>query len=371
MKPLDTSVKGSPGTLSASADFLNKYAKALESTAHDLTKVNNTHEADWHGPAADECGKALDNIDSADVDELTKHVRKVAHAERDFQHALNAVVRHMHDAINTAQSAGLELNGPLIMPPTPPGHAPKPPSGKSRANDASDAAQQYKQDAANHKAACHDYNRKLAAYKKAKSIINKARSNEQNAHKELNSKIADSSKTVRGLVTVGTKATTWATSYVKGFHGAAREAFEHADKALKTGQIYQSFNAGNLINLTAEEKSVLHWGQTHAQELADGYTKKGEQLEKFVSRVPKNVKKAAAANPGKSLQNLAGDAKYLKWAKPALKNMPYLGTAAGLGSNLYDAVSGQKSFGRAAAQFSAETAGGAAGGWAGGALALK
>ncbi|WP_020499973.1 hypothetical protein [Sciscionella marina] len=366
MQPLDTTVKGSPGTLEESARFLDGYAQALTGSGDDLTDVDSTRESNWTGPASNACGDALADIDTSDVDELEYQVRRVAKKEREFKAALDGVVNKMQDAIHTSTGAGLEMNGPLIMPPTPPGPAPLPIKSVGLPDHMQAIGKQNAAAQADHQAKVDDYNRKLAAYKQAKSIIDQARNDEQNAHKDLIDGIAKSSKTVRSLKTVGASAATWAATYVKAFHGQAQELFKKADDAVDTGKIFQNFNSGNLIKLTTEEQAVLDWGKKHADKLEADYTKKAEQLEKFTSVVGKKTKDFIAANPGTSLEKLAGDAKWVKWASPVLKGMPYLGTSIGLGGAIFDAASGQKSFGDAAAHFAAETTGSAVGGAVGG-----
>jgi hypothetical protein len=209
------------------------------------------------------------------------------------------------------------------------------------------------------------YNAKVRAFNNCKSIVESARQQETQAHKDLEQSIAKSDSIVNELVTIGSMVTSRVLDYIKGTHDAANELMEKAAEETKAGAFYEQFNSGNLISLTPEEQDLINWGRQQSGALSDEYTAKATQLESFIGNMPKPLQNFIAANPGTLLKD---GSQFLKYAKPMMREMPpYLGTVFNAGTQAFQALDGEKSWGRASADFAADTIGSAVGGALGGA----
>lgn len=343
MEPLDTNVQGEPDAIEASADAFDRYGTQVDHTVDNLAKVDGRRERSWDGPASEACGTSVSSLRKS-ADELHPQVQKATRAARDLAGELRSVKNKMHQAIDTAHKAQLQVNGDFIMPPTPPGPAPAPPEqGPVPRSEANGAASQAHSAQAAHQQACKHYNQQLAAFKKAKSLVEDARKQEKNAHHDYESKVGQVTSTVDQIKDIGSTGVSWALSYVKGANDEATELFAKAHEIRETGGIMSTANA----NL-AENKAL--------------------KREKLIKKVPKGLRDVASKNPTTTFQRTFDEgSKVFKWAKPVAKGVPYVGTALNGVSHVYDAAKGRESWGKAAAHFGAETAGGAAGGAAAGA----
>jgi phage tail tape-measure protein len=72
--------------------------------------------------------------------------------------------------------------------------------------------------------------------------------------------------------------------------------------------------------------------------------------------MPKGLQNFIAANPGTMLKD---GSQFLKYTKSVVCEMPYLGTVLNAVGQTYEAASGEKSWGRASADFAADTVGSA------------
>lgn len=363
-QPLDTSVKGSPGTCTAMADWLGNFAKAAHNAANTIRGTRGESETGWVGPAGDGFRSDISKVDS-DADTLGTHATKIAGALNDFAGALTSIHGKMTNAVTDAHGAGLTVNGPYIYPPDPPGPAPVPPMGPFTPAEAQEVAQHNASAGAAYQQTVSAYNAKVKAFNNCKSIVDSARQQETQAHKDLEESLAKSDSVLNELVTIGSAVTSRMLDFIKSTHDAGSELLEKAAEETKAGAFYEQFNKGNLISLTPEEQDLVNWGKQRSGALSDEYTAKATQLEAYVGHMPPALQQLIAANPGTLLKD---GSQFLKYTQSVVREMPYLGTVVNAASQSVQALDGEKSWGRASADFAADTIGSAVGSAAGGAL---
>lgn len=360
MPSIETDVKGSPGTCRQTATWLTSLAQGTHQAADSVRAARSESETTWTGSAGDGFRNATDGLDS-DTDELGDHATSMANALNDFAASIDLVAQQMAQARDLAQKGGLSLIGTVIAPPTPPGPAPtvlypctaSDPAGAQKQVDANSAAGQAHQQAVN------TYNSQVGVFNHAKAIVAAARTTEQNAHNTLNKAMSEAESETSNLKTVGVTVTQGFLDAIKGSHQGAQEFLEKADEFREAADTYQKFATGHLELLSPSEVALLNRLGTESDQLANINASKATQLEKWVNLVPKSVRTMIAANPSTLVEDSGN---YLKYFKPYLKGMPYVGSAITVLSEGVDVADGEKSLGRAAADAGADIAGTAGGG---------
>lgn len=363
MPSIETDVKGSPGTCRQTATWLTTLAQEAHQAASSVRAARSESETTWTGSAGDGFRNATNGFDS-DTDELGDHAITAANALNDFASAIDSVADQMAHARDVAQAGGLSIVGTVILPPAPPGPAPtvlypctsSDPAGAQQQVNANSAAAQAHQQAVN------TYNAQVGVFNQAKAIVSTARTAEQNAHTALNNAMGDTENSAASLKTIGVTATQSFLDAIKGSRQGAQELLDRADSFREAADTYQKFATGHLELLSPSEVALLNRLGTESDELASINESKATQLEKWVNLVPESVRAKIALNPSVLISDSSN---YLKYLKPYLRGMPYVGSAISLLSEGWDVADGEKSPGRAAADAAADIGGSAAGGVAG------
>ncbi|MGY2704214.1 hypothetical protein [Nocardioides sp. HB32] len=115
--PVDTEIKGSPGSIEAAADWLrSSLGKAVSSSADALAAARSTAASDWQGQTgstfAGTMGTAVGRADA-----LASAASGVAGALDAFATKLANLQNRMADIRGTAQGAGLVVTAYLIQEP--------------------------------------------------------------------------------------------------------------------------------------------------------------------------------------------------------------------------------------------------------------
>ena len=364
MPSIETDVKGSPGTCRDTANWLSNFAQAAHDAASTVRTVRSESEPPaWSGSAGDAFRSAINGFDNDD-DQLGNHAAEIARALDEFAEAIDSVARTMEHAREVARAGGLTVAGTVVLPPKSPGPppvvylpcTPTDPAGAQVQADANSAAAKVHQQAVN------TYNAQAAVFNEVKAIVTAARNTERNAHNALNMAMADAERGTTILKTIGVTATQALLDAIKDSREGAEALLSRAESFREAADTFQKFANGHLVLLTAAEAALLNRLGNESDELAEANELKATQLEKWVSSVPEGVRKAIASNPG----NLVEDSgNYLKYLKPYLKGMPYVGSVLAIGSEAFDVYDGEKSLGKAAADAGADITGSAAGGAAG------
>jgi uncharacterized protein YukE len=360
MPSIETDVKGSPGTCRQTATWLVSLAQATHESANSVRSARTESETTWTGQAGDGFRNATSGLDS-DTDQLGDHVTTMVNALNDFAAAIDAVADQMTHARSIARVGGLSVVGTVILPPKPPGPVPtvlypctaSDPAGAQKQVDANSAAGQAHQQAVN------TYNTQAGVFNQAKAIVGAARTAEQNAHTTLNNAMADTEQEASSLKTIGVTATQSFLDAIKGSREGAQELLDRADSFKDAADTYQKFATGHLELLSPAEVALLNRLGTESDELAEINESKATQLEKWVNLVPESVRSKIALNPSLLISDSSD---YLKYLKPYLKGMPYVGSAIAVLSEGWDVADGEKSPGKAAADAAADIGGSALGG---------
>lgn len=363
MPSIETDVKGSPGTCRQTATWLVSLAQGSHQAADSVRAARGESETTWTGSAGDGFRGATNGLDS-DTDQLGDHATSMANALNDFAAAIDSVAQQMAQARALAQNGGLSIIGTVIAPPAPPGPAPtvlypctaSDPAGAQKQVDANSAAGQAHQQAVN------TYNSQVGVFNQAKAIVTAARTAEQNAHNALNKAMGDAEQETSNLKTIGVTAGQSFLDTIKGSHQSYQELLDKADDLRDAANTYQKFATGHLELLSPSEVALLNRLGTESDQLAEINSSKATELEKWVNLVPKSVRTMIAANPSSLIDDSSN---YLKYFKPYLKGMPYVGSAITVLAEGVDVVDGEKSPGRAAADAGADIVGSAGGGAAG------
>lgn len=369
---LNTTVNGSAGTCREAASVLGQLYDAAYQAGSEFGNALTTADATWHGPAHDAFADEVNQI-RPDIDALSDRAFKVQWALNDFADSLDAILARMDNALAGAKAGGLEVDGPFIVSPTPPGPAPVLPTGPCGSAQAQRVMDQNQQAIAQHNQVIADYNAKVAVYNEAKAIVTDARTMEANAHNALEAAVGAASKAVQNDMTkIAFTTASQARGYVGTMENTRRLAQNQADRLKTQAEFYRNFALGKQVDDPEWAKALLD----RSAKMADDGGKLGtraQQFEQWVKTVPEDVRKALVAYPGqRSAEDLAEHSTDLKLPAGAARiarSLPYLGSVLTAGSEAYGAWKGEKSWGRAAADTGAAIGGGALGGAAVGAIA--
>jgi uncharacterized protein YukE len=357
---IETDVKGSPGTCRETATWLGTFAQAAHEAATAVRSARSESEPPaWSGSAGDAFRSAINGVDG-DTDQLANHATEAARALDDFADSIDAVAQQMAHAREIAQAGGLTVSGTVILSPKPAGPPPmvflpctaSDPAGAQIQADANSAAGKLHQQAVN------TYNAQATVFNEAKAIVTSARNVERNAHDALNRAMTDTEHRTTILKTVGSAVAHALLDAIKGTQEGADKLSEEAEKFREAAATYQKLADGHLTTLTQADLAFLNRLGHESDQLAALNEVKATELEKWISLVPKDVRDFVAKNPAQLVKNSDS---YIKYLKPYLRGMPYVGSVMTIGTEAYDALSGEKSLGQAAADGGAEIAGSAAG----------
>jgi len=357
---IETDVKGSPGTCRETATWLGTFAQAAHDAATAVRNARSESEPPaWSGSAGDAFRSAINGVDG-DTDQLANHATEAARALDDFADSIDAVAQQMAHAREIAQAGGLTVSGTVILPPKPAGPPPmillpctaSDPAGAQIQADANSAAGKLHQQAVN------TYNAQATVFNEAKAIVTSARNVERNAHDALNRAMTATEHRTTTLKTVGSAVAHALLDAIKGTQEGAEKLSKQADEFREAAATYQKLADGHLTTLTQADLAFLNRLGHESDQLATLNETKATELERWINLIPAKARTAIAASPIRLVEDSDN---YLKYLKPYLKGMPYIGSVLTVGTEASDVFSGEKSLGGAVADGGAEIAGSAAG----------
>lgn len=180
---LNTTVNGSTGTCADGADWFDTLSESASQAADHVASAYIA-SGNWHGPASQAYINSMSGVGST-CDDLSFTARTYRRALLEFSSALEKVLDRMDDARMTAFDAGLEVDGPFILPPKPLGPAPKPPSGTMSFAEANHAVQAFRAEQNAYAADVAEYNRKVREFNRCSELVQEARNKEDEAHANL------------------------------------------------------------------------------------------------------------------------------------------------------------------------------------------
>jgi len=369
---LNTTVNGSAGTCREVATALGQLYDAAYQASGELRTALTTADATWRGPAHDAFADQINQV-RPDIDALSDRAFKVQWALNDFADSLDAILARMDDALAKATAGGLEVDGPFIVSPTPPGPAPLLPTGPCGTAQAQRIMDQNQQAIAQHNQVIADYNAKVAVYNEAKAIVTTARTMEANAHNALQQVVGAASQAVRNDMTkIAFTTAGQARGFVGTMENTRRLAQDQADRLKTQAEFYRNFALGKQVDDPIWAKALL----ARSAQMADDGGKletRAQQFEQWVKTVPESTRKALTAYPGQSkaekLSTHTDETKLPAGAGRIARSLPYVGGMITATSEAVGALKGEQSWERAAADTGAAIAGGAAGGALVGAIA--
>lgn len=369
---LNTTVNGSVGTCRETATVLGQLYDGAYQASSEFRSALTTADATWHGPAHDAFADQINAV-RPDIDVLSDRAFKVQWALNDFADSLDAILARMDDALAKARAGGLEVDGPFIVSPAPPGPAPILPTGPCGTAQAQRIMDQNQQAIARHNQVIADYNAKVAVYNEAKAIVTTARTMEANAHSALEQAVGAASQAVQNDMTkIAFTTAGQARGFVGTMENTRRLTQSQADRLKTQAEFYRNFALGKQIDDPYWAKALLERSAKMANDGGKLETR-AQQFEQWVKTVPENARKVLTAYPGQkpseTLSEHIDEAKLPAGAARLARSLPYLGGAITAMSESYGALKGEQSWGRAAANTGAAIAGGAAGGALVGAVA--
>ncbi|MFF0149132.1 WXG100 family type VII secretion target [Amycolatopsis sulphurea] len=355
----------------AAADWLRTVAEAGRQAAGDVRGARTTAEAGWQGPASEAFRDSIDNIDVVG-DEMADWASRTERGLRDFAGSLDTVIARVQDAMTKATAGGLQVDGPFIVEPDPvPMNKPGTPAEMCTANNLHAVIGTYQGDIKKYNALVADHNAKVAVYNECKSIVDAARTTEDNAHMALRQAVQPPAGGLNiDAYKVGTTVIARVNSYISSFENPRHEALLKAARAENNAQFFEGWAKGTLIDMSADDKVLLQWAADNSRGNKYGYETRASQFGKYVDMVPKPVLEFIAAYPGKrALHMLPPDAETgLKTGQRLLKGLPYVGSTLTIVNEAVGAANGEETWGKAAADSGGLIVGGALG--AAGASAL-
>lgn len=362
---LNTTVNGSAGTCREAATVLGQLYDGAYQASSEFRNALTTADATWHGPAHDAFADQINQV-RPDIDALSDRAFKVQWALNDFADSLDAILARMDNALAGAKAGGLEVDGPFIVSPTPPGAAPLLPTGPCGTAQAQRIMDQNQQAIAQHNQAIADYNLKVAVYNEAKAIVTDARTMEANAHHALQQAMGGASQAVQNDMTkIAFTTASQARGFVGTMENTRRLTQSQADRLKTQAEFYKNFALGKQVDDPDWAKSLLE----RSAKMADDGGKletRAQQFEQWVKVVPEEERRALTAYAGRgAAENLADHSTDLKLpagAARVARSLPYVGAILTASNEAVGAMKGEQSWGRAAADTGAALGGGALGG---------
>lgn len=369
---MNTTVNGSAGTCRETATVLCQLYDWAYQASSEFRSALTTADATWHGPAHDAFADQINAV-RPEIDALSDRAFKVQWALNDFADSLDAILARMDNSLAKATGGGLDVDGPFIVSPTPPGAAPILPTGPCGTAQAQRIMDQNQQAIAQHNQVIADYNTKVAVYNEAKAIVTDARTLEANAHNALEQAVGAASQAVQNDMTkIAFTTAGQARGFVGTMENTSRLAQDQAGRLKTQAEFYRNFALGKQADDPLWAKALLDRSASMANDGGKLETR-AQQFQQWVNTVPEDIRKKVTAYPGRgAAENLADhstDARLPAGAARLARSLPYLGSLLTAGSEAMDAAKDEQAWGRAAADTGAAIAGGAAGGALVGAVA--
>ncbi|WP_338599198.1 hypothetical protein [Saccharopolyspora sp. SCSIO 74807] len=341
---LNTEVHDEPESCRRAADWVGGLQPGVSGVGDAVHRQRSASESFWQGTAGDSCRRSLSEHGD-DADELEEQLGKVKSALLVFAAAIDGVRRSMADARADATAARLIVTPTAILPPEP--ASPNLPGGPHGDR----AIEQGRQ----------EFERKHKAFEEAKGAVEAARTQQDNAHRDLEKSMEDPLERIKTTKTWTMFAVGHGLGTLKGSYETAKQfeaQSERWTKAAATVQANAEVKPGNLrtIGMNAAEEG---------RNLADDAARRGAAAGKFGGGyLSKRAGKAISANPARWIH---GGGAVAKTGSKFLRGVPFVGTAASVVSGAGDVALGKDPV-DAAQDTTANIAGGAAGGWAGAAV---
>ncbi|MBB4905936.1 hypothetical protein [Actinophytocola algeriensis] len=367
MTALNTLVNGSPGTCTATADWLRKLSLMATEAANGANSARNTALSGWTGPAA---GVFVNEVAAPrdDCDDLAFTCHTYEQALRDFASALESIGRTMDGAMTTAADGGLEVAGTFIHSPDRAamiGEAPAKPAAAT-----SDTLQKYNAAIASFNAKVDAYNAKAAVFNACSEIVKQARIAEDEAHGALRATFGAPGQGSGEAWKIGSVAAKEVAAFGEGvddkdgrFETArARDAaLKEANRWDEKTQLFTDWaNGERYQEFTTAQRATLRAAAEHAGSLRNEALGRVAQYEEFLTdpayRATREwVKTAAAGQHGKATEHPGAHK-----ARATFRRLPYLGAGLGIGNELYGALKGEQTLYAAGAKIGADVATGKA-----------
>lgn len=341
---LNTEVHDEPESCRRAADWVGGLQPGVSGVGDAVHRQRSASESFWQGTAGDSCRRSLSEHGD-DADELEEQLGKVKSALLVFAAAIDGVRRSMADARADATAARLIVTPTAILPPEP--ASPNLPGGPHGDR----AIEQGRQ----------EFERKHKAFEEAKGAVEAARDRQKEAHDALQKDMEDPLSAVKATKT-------WTMFAIGHGLGTLKGSFETANQFVEKAADYEK--AATVMRGRAE---TMHG---HMRTIAMNAADKGDELAKDAVRRGAAAGKfgggALSEGIGGFVSKNAGDwvkgsGKVAQYGSKFLRGVPFLGTAASIGSGVGDVAMGKDPL-EAAEDTTANVAGGAVGGWAGAAL---
>ncbi|SFE16333.1 hypothetical protein SAMN04487819_108277 [Actinopolyspora alba] len=335
---LDTEVLDRPDTCRGTAEWLGELAGGIAEVADTVAQQRSASESFWRGTAADAARGELGGH-GKNADDLENAINKVKSALEVFADEIDTVNERMTDARDIARGAGLVINGTKILPPKP---SPNGPAGRP---DGPSGAEE----------------RKQRAFEEAGRTVEDARTKQEDAHRELEGQLEDPIGTFNTVKTHVMRAVTGGLTAVKTSSDSAATLLQNA-RTLE-GQAKEM----DRLAKTADHSSEAARTKVAAmQNRAKG--KVADLRGERTGRLTKKFGRGGDIIAADASKYVKGGSKLADGAGSVLRGVPYLGTAATIGSEVTDYATGTDTAGEAAMDAGASLSGAAVGGAAGAAL---
>lgn len=365
---LNTTVNGSVGMCRNAAGRLKTGAGYAEDALTYYRQSRDGTEATWRGPARDAFAESVTET-LGPLHDLAYTLPLYSRALDEFASSLEGIYRQMDDVIGKATAGGLTVEGPIVLHPQSPGI---PPDFKQKPIMPGDStgeviAKQAAIDAYTNQV--NEFNHKVDVYNTCLAIFTDARSKEKEAHERLwNTLHPNKGANIDGW-SIGRTSVSAVLGRIGSAENARHQAVIKADRLAENALAFQQLAAGKLPS-PERSRAIIDAAKSGLEEKR--YRAKIDSLDKLLQHIPDTVKKASAAYPGRGNPNIAAPvddaALGTKALGSTLKKLPYIGTGLVVGNEIWGAVTGEQTWGKAVANTAGIVGGGAVGGTIGGAV---
>lgn len=354
---LNTTVNGSTGTCAEGADWFESLSQSASDAADHVASAYNA-SGNWHGPASQAYINSMGGVGPT-CDDLSFTARAYRRALLEFSSALGRVLDRMDDARMTAFDAGLEVDGPFILPPKPLGPAPKPPSGTMSFGEAKQAVEAFRAEQNAYAADVAEYNRKVREFNRCSELLQEARNKEDEAHANLRDVMSPPDANLDAF-RIGNETLGTLVSAVEVAENERFDALRNAKLLAGEGRTFQQFAMGTLTTIDVKDAELLRRAGVKAELGSAHYLKRAEEYEKMLKHLDPKVRASLAAYPGKGKVGPDSSA-VRRFAGGAGKYVPYVGSLLVGISEARGAIKGEQSWEKAVVRTGGVLAGAGAG----------
>lgn len=328
--PIDTHVKGDPGSVRSSARWLRTMSEAVHQSGTEIRTAGTNAEAEWHGPAGDAFRGRMTQA-AGQVDALSANFAGAGQAMDTHATDLDTVLARMEQARGVALAAGLPVTETAICEPGGPPSAPAPlPKGRCPTTAEQQAFNAGTQ-------AVTDFVAKCKAFVECAGIVAEARQTETDSQATLLGVLKDKVSTPMTWVDVasGGYAGYLTTSYFR-----MRQSVDDLGRAADSAAARA---AGAAANPAAPQWFVRSTVLSKLDAGLDAVVAKRTMQQVFGGAMPKDQGwlANAARNTRFVLTMTLGDlasptTTWLNNSPKVVKNLPLLGIAVTAGTTAFD-----------------------------------